>query len=1129
MTARPRRWSVVALATLALGLVVPAARAAVATPTVAPSGLGSTTLVTLDPPIDGLREIAVAAGDDRVLAIDRGSLLAYDLAGHLRAHYDAPSAQFGFSDLALDDAGGLAYALSAQGDEVLAFEAPTLRLLGRAKLSDGHCAEALALAGDRVWVAGSCGLASLPPSLEGLTAATGAPPAVYQVQTSLASSGQHSTALYARGVTSEGYVVDRFDLADTSATLAVRQIITGPDYQSPGLSLSVSDDGSTLASGEQLLDGQTLVPRRTLLPGPVRQATFLAGDTHLFGVLPSETSSTAVWSVDHGTPAATFGPGATATVVATSIDRTVGFATDGQTLQQIHFGGEQPRLSLDPRPDPTSSAVSGRLELTDGTAPAGHLVVVERVDLHGATVLGTPTTEVDGRFSVQDPQAAVGTLTYRVRWPGDPAHPDGAFAILPARDGAAAPPAATGGLPAERTLRLRDAPVRQLLADEAHGRVLVLSWTEPIGNLRTDTHVDVYGLDGTPLGELTPSSPPSEMVLTPDGVHLLLLEPVANRVEILDAATLIPFARLGTAPLVHHASTMTVVGTDLWLAGPGAHLRVSLPAPTESRVTTFPWTWFYPRSLVADRSHPGFAYATSTPYPLLERWDLRPDPPVQVAEGVRDAGWFVRPPLSSAVTGAPLRQVDGTGTVDYDPVTLVELGRRYDDAASEGDDEDRQHIVADAAGADAHRFLALEGPAPRSGSVWIGPIQPRVDGHLAVWDGGEQPYRRIPIWDSPTALAVTSSGSVAFVATVGQRSLGSTGEPSEVRRWLRVIPDPFAHAPEPLVAAPDAPPPPPTTTTTTTTPTTEPPTTTTTTMPTSIALTAARLSGPDRIATAVAASQQLWASSAEGGTRPSAGSVVVARADLFADALAGTPLAHHVDGPILLSTSASLDGRTLAEIRRILAPGGTVHLLGGLAALGPSVASDLTAAGYVVARHAGADRYATAVAIAGVLDPSEVFLVTGRAFADGLSAGAAAAHRGAAVLLTDGPTMAPATAAFLAAHPGLATTAVGGPAALAAPGVPAISGTDRYATAVAVAQAVFPSTVTAVGIASGESFADALAGGAHIAHLDGPLLLTRPTSLPSAVLAFVTSHHPRWVLVYGGLQAVGTGVLAALT
>ena len=83
-----------------------------------------------------------------------------------------------------------------------------------------------------------------------------------------------------------------------------------------------------------------------------------------------------------------------------------------------------------------------------------------------------------------------------------------------------------------------------------------------------------------------------------------------------------------------------------------------------------------------------------------------------------------------------------------------------------------------------------------------------------------------------------------------------------------------------------------------------------------------RLAGDDRIATAIAASQDAWPSG-------SADTVVLARSDTFADALVGVPLAHAGNGPLLLTPQDSLDPRVRTEIDRVLGDGHTIHVLGG--------------------------------------------------------------------------------------------------------------------------------------------------------------------------------------------------------
>lgn len=281
-----------------------------------------------------------------------------------------------------------------------------------------------------------------------------------------------------------------------------------------------------------------------------------------------------------------------------------------------------------------------------------------------------------------------------------------------------------------------------------------------------------------------------------------------------------------------------------------------------------------------------------------------------------------------------------------------------------------------------------------------------------------------------------------------------------------------------------------------------------------------RAAGSDRIATAIAVSQASFPSAA------SATSVVLARSDDFADALAGTALAVAKDGPLLITPPDELDSRVKAEVTRVLPPGRTIYLLGGDAAISPATALELTSAGYAVIRLAGEDRFGTAVAIAQALgNPATVVEVTGTDFADALSVGPMAAELKAAVLLTDGSSMPEETLTYLAEHPTDTRYAVGGPAASADPVASAVVGGDRYDTSAKVAQRFFANP-GAVGIASGTSFPDGLSGGALLGREGWPLLLTDPDGLPVVVHAYLSTNSAsiRAALIFGGTASVSVQI-----
>lgn len=315
------------------------------------------------------------------------------------------------------------------------------------------------------------------------------------------------------------------------------------------------------------------------------------------------------------------------------------------------------------------------------------------------------------------------------------------------------------------------------------------------------------------------------------------------------------------------------------------------------------------------------------------------------------------------------------------------------------------------------------------------------------------------------------------------------------------------------------------------------------------------VAGADRYATGVLASQHAFPAAG------SAGAVVLARGDQFADALTGIPLASYRHAPLLVTpggSGATLDPRVAAEIQRVLGPGTgkTVYLLGGTAALPQGIADYITKTlHYRVVRYAGTDRYATALTIAktGLDNPGRIVAARGDDFADALTAGPLAADKlidtsgkPAAIVLTQGPaktaTVDPATAAYIRSKERTAgaVTAVGGgawtalqqPAMYVAGAVTGIVGGDRYGTATAVTNAWGTNTQNkyTVGLATGTGFADALTGGALTAHANGPLLLTDPAVLSPATASYFRAYGTSiaTIDVFGGPTAIAPTVINAV-
>ena len=289
-----------------------------------------------------------------------------------------------------------------------------------------------------------------------------------------------------------------------------------------------------------------------------------------------------------------------------------------------------------------------------------------------------------------------------------------------------------------------------------------------------------------------------------------------------------------------------------------------------------------------------------------------------------------------------------------------------------------------------------------------------------------------------------------------------------------------------------------------------------------------RLAGPERITTATTISRALW----DDGT---AAVVVLARSDVPADALSATPLAAGA-GPVLLSRSDDLPEGTATEIQRVLSPGGLVQLVGGTAALSASVEAQVQALGVATERIAGPNRFATAVAVAdhvagqdATSSPPHVWLADGATFADALLAGSVAGlGTNGVVLLTDGGRMPAETRDAVERAPASNRSSVGAAATTAASsaGVAVeeeFVGADAYETSRLLA---YRDPYSAAALASGEDFADALAGGAHAATLGLPLLLTRRDELSDPVYEWFDERSLEALFVYGGTAAVSDAAVA---
>ncbi|WP_040165448.1 cell wall-binding repeat-containing protein [Microbacterium gorillae] len=284
----------------------------------------------------------------------------------------------------------------------------------------------------------------------------------------------------------------------------------------------------------------------------------------------------------------------------------------------------------------------------------------------------------------------------------------------------------------------------------------------------------------------------------------------------------------------------------------------------------------------------------------------------------------------------------------------------------------------------------------------------------------------------------------------------------------------------------------------------------------SAAGTITRLAGVDRYATSVAVSRTFPAKT---------DAVFVATGADFPDALSGAAAAASKKSPVLLTPRDQLPASVAAEIKR-LAPK-RIYVLGGSGVVSGRVVSTL--AGIApTQRISGVTRYETASAIVKKFFPSapEVILATGRTSADALVAGAAGGSRSVPTLMIDG-TRDTVDNATLQTLKELGTTTIriaGGHGAIsirieqqlrtAGYDVHRSGGASRFETAVELMAAIGPENPTAVYLATGTDFPDALSAAAVTGGRSAALILGTSACLPtvSAQALNKLADVPRFVV-----------------
>ncbi|MCS5714025.1 cell wall-binding repeat-containing protein [Herbiconiux sp. CPCC 205716] len=295
-----------------------------------------------------------------------------------------------------------------------------------------------------------------------------------------------------------------------------------------------------------------------------------------------------------------------------------------------------------------------------------------------------------------------------------------------------------------------------------------------------------------------------------------------------------------------------------------------------------------------------------------------------------------------------------------------------------------------------------------------------------------------------------------------------------------------------------------------------------------------RIGGADRFAVSAAISADTFAAVT------SVPVAYVVSGETFPDALSASALAGLKGGPVLLTRRDGLPDAVKSELSR-LRPAKIV-VLGGPAAISAATYDAIGLLAPMTIRLGGADRFDVSAAAAREAFPEALppvsFVASGENFPDALSGAAAAGHLGGPVLLTRTADLPGVIHTELTREKAGLVKILGGPNAVSAavqtaivttiqPETARIAGGDRFEGSAAVSSTLFGAADT-VYIASGESFPDALSGGAAAIVKEAPVLLVNRSSIPEPIKAELTRLKPTSIVVLGGTSAIAASVEAEL-
>jgi putative cell wall-binding protein len=275
------------------------------------------------------------------------------------------------------------------------------------------------------------------------------------------------------------------------------------------------------------------------------------------------------------------------------------------------------------------------------------------------------------------------------------------------------------------------------------------------------------------------------------------------------------------------------------------------------------------------------------------------------------------------------------------------------------------------------------------------------------------------------------------------------------------------------------------------------------------------------------------------------GSIIIARGDLFPDALSGAPLAFAEEAPILLTKTKSLSQSVIWKIEDLGAD--KAIILGGTSSVSPEVEGQLKKLGVKeIDRISGKDRFAVSASVAERVVEYEksdtAIIASGEVFPDALSASTLAGPTGMPILLVKSGSIPDSIQTFIKKHPEIKSfIIVGGPVAVKdsvvtklkelrrGAFVKRIGGNDRYDVSINIAKYAMDNygiDLSTVVFARGDLFPDALSGAPLANFFNAPILLTPTNRIDEKVNAFLTTHlgETEHIYILGETGSISTNV-----